>query len=436
MRRLCEAGIVAFLLLGLTGCAGVQQRLGWTEPPYLGDDDTQAHPASRLAFWRRHRAEETSPASARDLAGPGRQVIAGNVVRDDEEDDDRPGLLRRMPLVGRFFRHEDHEDADAIDYPSARPVPGSTGTATAYASVRPAPSVAQVQAPTAAAARPAAPALAARPSSAPRSSLADALRVASQPAQELSVDLAGVKPAIDAAAVPVANTNPDAPPPISPLPTAATPNAVRPQDATPPPPAVPTSSAPSAAPANPPEAAPDLTPVNPATTTPAPTTTNRGPALPSPTIGTGTEGSSSVPMSGPEPWTPSTVTSTPGPVWPTSESSSFVSSGQGIVTTSPQSGYVSGGCESSCGPKCKTHKLCPFKKHKQRVVYENILPSSQSVVSGCEAPCKVKKPCFLKTWLHHKAGCKSKKCKGCKTCTYCGETPAMVSEQGLASSQY
>lgn len=50
MRRLRDAGIVTMLLLGLTGCAGVQQRLGWTEPPYQGDEDTEGRPLSRLAF--------------------------------------------------------------------------------------------------------------------------------------------------------------------------------------------------------------------------------------------------------------------------------------------------------------------------------------------------------------------------------------------------
>ncbi len=413
MRRLRDAGIVALLLLGMTGCAGVQQRLGWTEPPYLGDDEDQdqAHPLSRLAFWRRHRADEASPASARDLAGPGRQVIAGNVDRDDD-DDDHPGLLRRMPIVGRIFRHEDRDETDTIGFPSARPVPATAGTVVAYTRSQPAPATTPASAATPS--RPAAPAI------------ADTIRVASQPARELSVDLAGTKPEVDAAAVPVANTDADVPPPLNPTQASATPR----QDGTPPPPAVPTLPAPGAAPANAPQAPPDLTPANP--TNP---TTSRGPALPSATIGPEPE-SAPGPQPSPEPWTPSTVTSTPGPVWPTPESSSFVSSGQGIVTTSPQSGYVSGGCESGCGGKCKTHKLCPFKKHKQKAAYTTVLPSSQSVVSGCEAPCKVKKPCFLKTWLHHKSGCKSKGCKGCKRCTYCGETPVMVSEQGLASSQY
>jgi hypothetical protein len=98
---------------------------------------------------------------------------------------------------------------------------------------------------------------------------------------------------------------------------------------------------------------------------------------------------------------------------------------------------VSGGCDGSCGGKCKVHKLCPFKKHKQCACV--VLPSAQCGVSSCEAPapCKVKKPCFLKTWLHHKSGCKNKGCKGCKSCSYCGEPAAVVSAPGpIVSSQF
>jgi hypothetical protein len=114
-------------------------------------------------------------------------------------------------------------------------------------------------------------------------------------------------------------------------------------------------------------------------------------------------------------------------------------SSQAVVVTSSQGGYVSGGCDATCGcaPKCKKHILCPFKKHKHAMIASSVvLPSAQSIVSSCEAtaPCKIKKPCFLKTWLHHKAGCKNKACKGCNTCTYCGEPAVMVPAQGAIVS--
>jgi hypothetical protein len=132
------------------------------------------------------------------------------------------------------------------------------------------------------------------------------------------------------------------------------------------------------------------------------------------------------------------VTSIPGPVWPVSSQTIFSGSSQSTVISSPQVGYVSGGCESACGPKCKVHKLCPLKKHKQHVIESSVvLPSGQGIVPSCEAPCKVKKECFLKAWLHHKSGCKLKGCKGCKTCAYCGEAPAIISSQTpMVSSQW
>jgi hypothetical protein len=77
-----------------------------------------------------------------------------------------------------------------------------------------------------------------------------------------------------------------------------------------------------------------------------------------------------------------------------------------------------------------TSRFSPPKKHKQPICESSVvMPSARATVSSCEAPCKAKKECFLKTWLHHKAGCKNKKCKGCKPCAYCGEAPAMVSAQ-------
>jgi hypothetical protein len=75
-------------------------------------------------------------------------------------------------------------------------------------------------------------------------------------------------------------------------------------------------------------------------------------------------------------------------------------------------------------------RFSPPKKHKQPNCESSVvMPSAQATVSSCEAPCKAKKECFLKAWLHYKAGCKNKKCKGCKPCAYCGEAPAMVSAQ-------
>ena len=201
-RRLREAGIVTMLLLGLTGCAGVQQRLGWTEPPYRGDEDSDEHGLSRLAFWRRHRAEETSPAdSAADSADPGRSTIDRR-QRDAPADDagDRPGLLRRLPLVGRLWKDDDRDDSDPMDIPALRyGQPAADPPAPARSRPRPAracrPDGGREVAPTPAAAPAPAESRPRRPTR----------RRGAEPLRELTVDLSGEKPQLDSAAVPAAH---------------------------------------------------------------------------------------------------------------------------------------------------------------------------------------------------------------------------------------
>ena len=81
------------------------------------------------------------------------------------------------------------------------------------------------------------------------------------------------------------------------------------------------------------------------------------------------------------------------------------------------------------GKKCNLlDKLCPLKKHCP-------LPSAQSEVSyeSCQAtaPCKVKKPCFLKTFLH-KATCPGKGC-GCVV-GGCDTHAVIASPQGTSAT--
>ena len=74
MRRPREVGIVMVMLLGLSGCAGMQQQgLGGSPSGATGCRDER--PLARLAFWRRPKADsETSPADAGGLPDPGRTV--------------------------------------------------------------------------------------------------------------------------------------------------------------------------------------------------------------------------------------------------------------------------------------------------------------------------------------------------------------------------
>ena len=444
MRRLRESGIVTILLLGLTGCTGLQQRMGWTEPPYVGDEDSAERPLSRLAFWRRPRSDASSPAaSASDLAEPGRtRMIAGTGPAADD-DQERPGLLRRLPIVGRLWKDDDRDDSSGLDMPAARYAPGVIHSrALAYGPQRnPAgggPSSASRPAPASqpassssspvAAARPAATTPDSDPAPAPTTASAETDQADDPPVRELTLDLAG-RPQVDSSAVPARNPGSQAAPgpaPSAPGATGAGPQA-QPRNL----PDVPVPSLgredvppPSATPGPQPNLiTPDLSPAQ----------TSRSPATPSPAVTSPSPAATSQPESAANPPAASgtgttTVISSPGPVWPEVSPITFSGSSQSLIMPSSQGGYISGGCEEPCGPRCKTHKLCPFKKHKQSTV---VLPSAQGMVSSCEAtaPCKVKKPCFLKTWLHHKSGCKSKGCKGCKSCSYCGEPAPMVSAQ-------
>lgn len=439
MRRLRESGIVTIVLLGLTGCAGVQQRLGWSEPSFPGEEKGADRPMSRLALWRRHNAEESRPSDS-DLPEPSRSPMIAGVGSSDEEEG-RPGLFRRLAQVGRRWRGEDGEDSDELDLPAARYAPGTANPpAVALAAPRPsapaAPRTPSGGTPSAVAdARPAGTEPAASRAPAGTTASADPDRSPDPPAlRELTVDLAGARPQVDSSAVPARNA------------AAPSSNSVntqqQPTPSLPEPPAVPSPGRedvppPTAAPGRLPGTdAPDLSPA----------TSGRGPSLPSPTVGSQPEAGSN-PGSGS--WSSKAITSTPGPVWPTEAPSTFpaatfAGSGQSLVMSSPQGGYVSGGCDggctSSCAAPCKTHKLCPLKKRKQQVYASSVvLPSAQGVVSSCDAPapCKAKKSCFLKTWLHHKSGCKSRGCKGCKSCSYCGEPATMISEQApIVSPQW
>jgi hypothetical protein len=421
MRRLRDSAIVAIMLLGLSGCAGVQQRMGWSEPPYVGDESSDQSPLSRLAFWRRHQTEDNVPsASTSDSSNPSRSPkIAANSIASDDED--RPSLLQRLPLLGRLWKNSDRDGSDIADLPAARYSPAVMNSqTTAFAPPR-VPANASAFAPPAAAPAPPSstnvtvvaslsPPVSGSTDSSPETTPLRENRVEDEPLRELLVDLSGTKPQVDLAAIPARNPAGATAPPAT-APTSSDPGYQQ-------------GSAPSTLPSLPPpgEDVPPVAVPGSATSTTAPSppsVSGRGPLISSPAGSGG---------------------STPAPTMPTVGEPVILSgSSQSLVTAAPQVGYVSGGCDVPCGGKCNIHNLCPFKKHKHLVASCSsvVLPSSQSVVSTCDAPCHVKKPCFLKTWLHHKAGCKLKGCKGCKTCISCGEPAVMVSSQGpIVSPQW
>ena len=388
MRRLRETGIVTILLLGLTGCAGVQHRLGWTEPPYAAEESTEERPLSRLAFWRRHQAEESVPAaSASDMPEPGRTpMVAGNGNAAADDDEERPGLLRRLPLVGRLWKDSHHDESDELDMPAARYAPGAMKPqSVALAPPRmPASNNASQARSTRTADEPASASPVAdadAPATDPASTTAAAGsdRQEDQPLRELTVDLAGARPQVDPAAVPARNPGP---------PAGAGPSVVgspaQPRTFPEPPPI--TSQGREDVP--PPVAAPGAQP-SPVRAPPVPRADNRGPSLrrhnahylrPHDHLAAGDRV---------EPRLGFVVLD--GDLLPGADLAGRRP--DDVLRLEPvdrhelvQGEYVSGGCESSCGPKCKIHKLCPFKKHKAVMASSVVMPSAQGTVSSCEAP--------------------------------------------------
>jgi hypothetical protein len=105
MARPREAGITVLLLLGLSGCAGVQQRADWSMPSALeaGQERPGSRLLGRLAWWRRPRAEVASPVSAtaesidaRPSGAPGGELASAADIWSTPRD----GRLRSLPLLG------------------------------------------------------------------------------------------------------------------------------------------------------------------------------------------------------------------------------------------------------------------------------------------------------------------------------------------------
>ena len=420
MRRLRDAGIVTMLLLGLTGCAGVQQRLGWTEPPYQGDEDirgTPPVPAGVLA-----------PASGRgDAAAVGQSAEAGRPTVIAGNGTSRPTSRRTGPassVACRWWaslegpgprRFRTCPRCPPCGMPRrprtpatvARPArrvrpPGSPASSVSIREsavlVRPGPG---------------------RQPAAPRAPKAE-------PVRELSVDLAGTKPQVDSAAVPVArSTAPTRRPRSRRRRPSTSPNPATQEGTTPPPPVVlsrsGTSSTPIASPgARPDASAPDLAPV-----------TNRGPT-PAVPDDRGARMSARVGLvdADGDLLRPARCGRSAAPRRRSPAPASRMS------RTSSQGSYVSSGCTDVLRDALQGPQALPVQEAQASGV--RLLAVRRPRESPCEStPCKVKKPCFLKTWLHHKSGCKSKGCKGCKSCSYCGEPASMVSVQSpIVSSQF
>jgi hypothetical protein len=359
------------MLVGLSGCASFQQKGNWASPDAVsafGTDGTESSPLSRLAFWGRPKAEpETPPAAESGSTDSGRTIAIADQPATSSSD--RPKLFRHFPLLSRIWNGTGRSGINADDRTEWKPsTPVSSTGAMTFA-----------------------------PATSSGSRSNGSTPPARDPAGEVALRLWGRTPQVDTATIPARNRDTAADPAREPEETSPAPAmpdpAVQPSSAgTPPPQQI---GGDDVSPPPPPSAS------GPAPAGSSPTAT-RGPALPSV--------SPEAPATSPA---GSTTTSLPStslePVWnPTS--SIVVGSGQGVLT-SGQSSFLSPTCTEPPGKKCNLlKKLCPLKNH-------GVMPSAQSAVTyqSCEssAPCKVKKPCFLKTFLH-KATCPGKGC-GCAT---------------------
>jgi hypothetical protein len=121
-------------------------------------------------------------------------------------------------------------------------------------------------------------------------------------------------------------------------------------------------------------------------------------------------------------------------IWSSTPVSSF-GSGQEYLPSYGESSYESPTYVASTGKKCNLlNKLCPLKKHHQPLPSAQVLPTSQSQTCDTVATMKVKKPCFLKTFLHHKT-CSGKGC-GCSGDGCDAHVTSASPQDSFATPQY
>ncbi len=136
MRRPRGVGIIIVMLLGLSGCAGMQQQEGWTSPVMTSAHGPGAdeRPLARLAFWRRPRADSnTVPADRSGTSDPGQTGLAANdPASSSDASSKRPSLLRRFTLLGQRLKGSKDDDSELATPPAWKlgsPAAGPVSTA-------------------------------------------------------------------------------------------------------------------------------------------------------------------------------------------------------------------------------------------------------------------------------------------------------------------
>jgi hypothetical protein len=382
MRRPREVGIGVVMLMGLSGCISMQPQGSLSSPSRTTAFGAEERPLARLAFWRRPKAEsDATPVDGTVINDSSRTgMMADGTADASGVSSERPSLIRRFAQLGQRLKGKGQDDVDLTDRPAWRSGSSPSSTlSTAYATPRPVRASSGLGDPT--------------PAS---NSNSTASSRGSNSTDEVTLGVSRTKPQVDEEAVPAAHTGTPAP---ESEPASATPVTTEAATQTPaggglPPEQdiVPAPVAPSVGPASSPPAPPPLSTPKPKVPT-APAVEEQVPTARTP----GQTASTTTPQA--QTSIPSTWSSTPV---------STLGSGQRLVAASGQSIVVGETCAQPAGKKCSLlEKLCPLKKHHP-------LPSAQFVATSqtCDSTVvKVKKPCFLKTFLHNKT-CPGKGC-GC-----------------------
>jgi hypothetical protein len=117
MRRPRQAGLAVLLLLGLSGCAGVPQRLSWSSPSTIEPGRTDPPAPSRFSWWRRP-GNESSQAKG-SVSGLTQTTKAGPRTDDTRlplnawPDPPPQGFSRYFPMLSGRWNGSNNEHSDA-----------------------------------------------------------------------------------------------------------------------------------------------------------------------------------------------------------------------------------------------------------------------------------------------------------------------------------
>jgi hypothetical protein len=102
MRRPPEAGLAILLLLGVSGCAAVEQRSDWPPPFTTSGDGADSSAIDELSRWARVSAPVAAPADA-EAEYSASALLQANAPSDPWSEGPSSGLLRYFPTLSRLL---------------------------------------------------------------------------------------------------------------------------------------------------------------------------------------------------------------------------------------------------------------------------------------------------------------------------------------------